>query len=561
MIEVLLIWVLMTGLAFVWGLQWLHWFRPEGYRGSPPDPWSTFWTGFFGLSVLLGWVVFLSPLCPLAKLLLWPALLSPILFSKTIRMQCRTWLFQGFELLKSPAGTLAWLGIGIAMWKCLGPPEIFDEGAYHLPLVRMWENQGLVKGVANLNGHYGLNSTWHILTAFSNPTFIPGWQEEMALNGLLAVLLSLFAASRLRKVMSGSRLLAHWMAVFFPFFVFRNLLSSPSTDIPAIICTWFVFNRWLEMLEKEEDPFQNWTLFSLVPVWIAVLKTSSAALFLIPLFFAGLAFLSQHWSLLKRQLLVPVLLVFPWLLQNWLLTGYLVFPIKMTRLGKPDWQVPFSSIDKKFYLEQFRDFAPPAEYNLAWLKHWFWAHNADTRIILVLCLVSLLCTGLILIFQSHQRNLISLFLYFSVLAGLLSWFVTITEPRYGFGSLVFAGLLPVAWGLSMLSNLQKAMRYLALVILPLQFYNLYKTSREAPFQSSWWLKPEPAPELASRKLPCGNFEAIVPVRYTSTVPEGKPVFCWDCTFPCVPPEAAVDSSHIFQRSSDPKAGYRYVENP
>jgi hypothetical protein len=561
MIEVLLIWFLMTGLASVWGLQWLHWLRPEGYRDSRPDPWTAFWTGFFGLSVLLGWLVFFTPLSPLVKLILWPALLSPLIFSKPIRTQCRSWAIQGLGILQSPAGILAWLGIGIALWKCLGPPEIFDEGAYHLPLVRMWESQGIVKGMANLNGHYGLNSTWHILTAFSNPTFIPGWQEEMALNGLLAVVLSLFAASRLRKVLAGSSLMAHWMAVFFPFFVFRNLLSSPSTDIPAIICTWFVFNRWLEILENKEDPFENWTLFSLVPVWIAVLKTSSAALFLIPLFFTGLAVLSGHWSLLKRQLLVPVLLVFPWLLQNWLLTGYLVFPIKITRFGNPDWQVPFSSIDKKFYLEQFRDFAPPAEYNLAWLKHWFSAHNADTRIILLLSLVSLLAAGFVLIFQSNRRNLISLFLYFSLLAGLLSWFVTITEPRYGFGSLVFAALVPVAWGLVRISGWQKAFRFLALVILPMQAFNLLKTVREVPFQSSWLLLPTPAPQVAEGKLQCGNFEANLPLRYTSKVPAGKPVFCWDCTFPCVPPEAAVDSSHIFQRSSDPGAGYRYVENP
>lgn len=561
MAEVLLIWCLMTSLPLILGLQILEWFQPSEYPQEKPDAWTVFWTGFFGLSVILGGLVFTTALSPFVKLFLLLVLYLPLVLNSRIRNQIRIWWNQALSILKQPSGLLAWICMGIAMWKCLGPPEIFDEGAYHLPLVRMWENQGLVKGIANLNGHYGLNSTWHILTAFSNPGFIPGWQEEMALNGLLAAILGLFAATRLQKVLAGSGLMAHWMAVFFPFFVFRNLLSSPSTDIPAIICTWFVFNRWLEILEKEEDPFKNWTLFSLVPVWIAVLKTSSAALFLIPLFFAGLAVLSQHWNLLKKQLLLPVFLVFPWLLQNWLLTGYLVFPIKRTRLGNPDWQVPFSSIDKKFYLEQFRDFAPPAEYNLSWLKHWFSAHNLDTRIILLLCSLSVIGAGLVLILSGRKRNLISLFLYFSVLAGLLSWFVTITEPRYGFGSLVFAGLLPIAWILSRLRKMLPLFRFLALVILPLQAFNLWKTVKEVPFQNSWMLKPETAPKVESGRLRCGNFEAIYPLRYLSPVPEGKPVFCWDCDFPCIPPEAAPDSSHIFQRSTSPEAGYRYIANP
>jgi hypothetical protein len=77
----------------------------------------------------------------------------------------------------------------------------------------------------------------------------------------------------------------------------------------------------------------------------------------------------------------------------------------------------------------------------------------------------------------------------------------------------------------------------------------FKTSREFYAQAGDnILTPAPAPSVSYRNIHCGNFEASSPVAYETEVPAGKPVFCWDCPFPCVPLEGISDSSHVFVSS-------------
>jgi hypothetical protein len=256
----------------------------------------------------------------------------------------------------------------------------------------MWETEGLVAGVANLNGHYGLNSVWHLLSALANLDFLPGFYTDMPLNGLLAAILGLFAGSRLDVLLKQNSKfrVSYCLAAFLPFFLFRNLLSSPSTDIPAIIATWFIFVLWLEDLENNRELSSNWILFLLLPVWIVSVKSSSAGMLLLAAGFLIAQARKTNKKPLIAGLLVSGLVLLPWLLQNWIMTGYAVFPIKLTAIGNPAWQVPIESINKKFYLEQFGAVAPPSQYSMDWLKTWFSAQNPDSRVIILLAAIFLI---------------------------------------------------------------------------------------------------------------------------------------------------------------------------
>jgi hypothetical protein len=370
----------------------------------------------------------------------------------------------------------------------------------------------------------------------------------MSLNGLVAIVLGLYSATRIRNILNGSRFISHWIVVFLPFLVFRNLLSSPSTDIPAIICTWFILTQWLETIENEESPWQIWPAFVLLPIWIVILKTSSAALLFIPAGAMYLAVQEESWVRIRWMVLIGGLLLCPWILQNWLISGYAVFPIRITAIGHPVWQVPLEAIDKKFYLAQFGDFAPPSSFSWNWFLHWIRAQNADSRLIILLSFTTIISGIAVFSFQRQQRNIITMFLYLSVLALVLSWFLTITEPRYGFGALVFSALFPVGYFLTIVAARWQWMKYAAISVLFLQTFNLIKTVREFPPETAGFVFPLPVPSVQYQKYACGNFEAVVPVAYLSDVPAGKPVFCWDCPFPCVPLEGVAEAGHIYRLS-------------
>ena len=547
MLEIILIWILTGALALLWG-GLLDSLVGKFFAEARINIWLRFWSGLAVLSFLLGIVTFLTPLTPFVKAVLWTGLLVPAFFKAQLLPLLVKEIFQKLSSLKLASWILLLLTVGISLLKSSGRPEIFDEGAYHLPLIRMWENQGLVMGIANLNGHYGLNSTWHILSAFSNLSFLPFWKTEMSLNGLVAIVLGLYSATRIRNILNGSRFISHWIVVFLPFLVFRNLLSSPSTDIPAIICTWFILTQWLETIENEESPWQIWPAFVLLPIWIVILKTSSAALLFIPAGAMYLAVQEESWVRIRWMVLIGGLLLCPWILQNWLISGYAVFPIRITAIGHPVWQVPLEAIDKKFYLAQFGDFAPPSSFSWNWFLHWIRAQNADSRLIILLSFTTIISGIAVFSFQRQQRNIITMFLYLSVLALVLSWFLTITEPRYGFGALVFSALFPVGYFLTIVAARWQWMKYAAISVLFLQTFNLIKTVREFPPETAGFVFPLPAPSVQYQKYACGNFEAVVPVAYLSEVPSGKPVFCWDCPFPCVPLEGVAEAGHIYRLS-------------
>lgn len=519
--------------------------------------WVYFWVGWAGISFVSNLASFVIPFHPIYKALLWLlfswAAFSNYqwLFDQIARLS--TWL-RGLHPVAVALGGLTTL---LALLKASGTPEIFDEGAYHLPLIRMWEHQGLVPGMANLNGHYGLNSTWHLLSALANFDFLPFWKTSMALNGLVATILGWFAAHRLQRILKGTALISDWIVVFLPFMLFRNLLSSPSTDIPAIVCSWFIFTLWLESIEKKESPMAIWPVLVILPFWTVLLKASSAPLLLIP---TGLIFLCWKQNLTKNYLVfigIGFALILPWVLQNWFLTGYAVFPVRATALGHPEWQVPLNSIDHKFYLEQFGAFAPPKHYTFEWLKTWFKAHNRDTQIILILSFASILVVLVALFRKETERVWAKVYLYVTVLACLITWLLTITEPRYGFGALVFSALFPIAFLLQKFSRKILIVKYVALLVVLGVGFNTFKTIREFQFDSKSVLFPAERPKVAYRNLRCGNFEAITPTSYLSQVPVHKPVFCWDCPFPCVPKEGISDSNQVFKIEVGLYSGFKY----
>lgn len=551
MLEVLLQWLVITAVNLYWGGRLLRWLEDPAERAENHRYWLRFWTGFVFLSFILQLTGFFFPLSPAVKGIIWGLLLIPALTATDgIRkaVSALTGLLRKFSLLP-------WLIFGLPalvfLLKSAGRHEVFDEGAYHLPLIRMWETMGLVPGFANLNGHYGLNSTWHQISAFGNLDFIPGWKREFALNGLVSTVLALFSASRLAALLRGENRVSAWLALPLPFLIFRNLLTGPSTDIPAIVATWFLFIFWTESLEKREDPVRAWPAFVLLPFWITVLKTSSAALLLIPAGMFALALPGSQIRDMSRILLSGLIILGPWLLQNILLSGYAVFPIRFTATGRLPWQLPADMLEKKFNLAQFGAFAPPAHYTPEWFQGWLLAHNPDSRLIIILGFLGLAGGFLFLVFRPGWRFPFSMLLYGTLLSAVTGWFFSITEPRYGFGSLVIAALLPVSAGLFQVAGRFRLALAGGILFTALYGYTVVKTWREDPPGPSRCLFPEQGPEVVYRSLSCGNFRASLPLYYSSPVPAGKPVFCWDCPLPCISPENKADSLRIFSSKWGP----------
>jgi hypothetical protein len=545
MLSVILSWAFVFFASLFWG-RWLVQKMDlllGGKSGLPPLIY--FWVGLAFFSFGLSLLSFFIPLSPFLKASIWIFLLAkPIFYG----WKNRNALFKQVKERALQYPVWVWLpflftGL-VSLFKAAGVPEIFDEGAYHLPLIRMWEQKAMVPGFANLNGHFGLNSSWHLLSAFSNLNFLPFQDPTFSLNGLVGMVVGLASSVSMGKIFQKQAGIRQWIQLFLPFFIFRNLLSSPSTDIPAIACTWFIWTAWLENYQNRESPWKIWPIFSILATWVFTIKASSGPLLMLPAGIFFLALAEFEWKKAFFLFGFGFCLVFPWLVQNWLLSGYLIFPIESTAFLLPEWQVPVLFIKKKFYLEQFGAFAPPAHYSMAWFKSWFAAHNADTRIILVLGFLGLVFSFGLITFRKKNHNPIAFYFFGTCLATIMAWFLTITEPRYGFGTLVVMALFPLAFLADLFSKKVPLLKYFAFLPLFSQGLMLAKTIKEPSFEKLQIWSAVARPAVGYRPIQMKNFSAHLPETYLSPVPARRPVFCWDCPFPCFPLENKDDSSLV-----------------
>lgn len=547
--QVVLSWLFFSALCLLIGARIDKKIIAEYFPSSKTSSlWLQFWMGMAGLYVLLSLTTFFFPLNDIVKPFVW---LGSAILAWPAKTLIQTLYFHIRQRIKElgPASWLIFLlTAGIALLKSAGSPEIFDEGAYHLPMIRMWEEKGIVPGFANLNAHYGLHSGWHLLSAFSSMSFLPGFVYDSGLNGLIAVMIGLFSASRLQRMLKKKALIiSSVIALCLPIFLFRNLLSSPATDVPAIAGCWFFFILWLESMENKIPAASSPALFLILPVFLVILKASTAGLLLAPAgYIVYHSFLHRKTRFAAATLLVCGLPASLWLLQNWLLSGYLFYPMEFSAFGNPDWLVPPESMQKKFYPEQFGAFAPPASYNLHWLKSWFAAHNSDSKVIIILATAFLALFPVLKLFRIRSFNPFHYGFYLLLLIPASIWFLTVTEPRYGFGVLVIAALFLPAVCLVEIQKKIPAILYAPSLILLLLVLNFRKSFQEYELQGNHILRPASVPLVKYRSLNCGNFKASCPTAYLSQVPSGKPVFCWDCPFPCFPLEGIQDSAFVFE---------------
>jgi|GEM_PF-1317809 len=458
-------------------------------------------------------------------------------------------------------GIFAVLAFGVFYLKSFSPSEIFDEGAYYRPFIVAAEKFGIVPGLGNLNLHSALNSSWHVVQALFGMKgfwFPPGVYD---LNGLLCVWLlgmAVFAGhTALRSKNLGVKTLPLLLLFALPAFVYRNLLTGPSSDIPAIAISWLVWILFLfRALEKDKDA-ANYFNFSLIwlGLFVFTIKLTSIMLLLPGLFLVLWWMVNRQRKLAGIWMVVGLLVLFPHLYRNYILSGYLFYPLTQFDWFSPDWKVPLDRIQNKFYMAQFGAFAPPENYSLSWLKSWFSAFNVESRVIIGLAFMQLLAGPFLLWYYRNQFGLFFRALYVSMLAASLVWLFSVTEPRYGFGTLLILALGLIVLIIIRFNDRWVLGGYFGLII-GLQSTHFVKTVREFEFEKIRWWKGSAIPPVINEKMECGNFTVNTPVSYKSNVPGDKPVFCWDIKFPCLPKEDVQDAYRIVKRTNKLADGFK-----
>jgi len=455
----------------------------------------------------------------------------------------------------------AFLAAAVFFLKSISPSEIFDEGAYYRPFLMVAERFGVIPGLGNLNLHAALNSSWHVVQALFGMRGFWFSAGVYDLNGWLCmVILGLSVAAGVKLLSARTIQWSHLpLLILFalPAFTYRNLLTGPSSDISAIGISWliwiFAFLFAFE-IDKQKSYYLPFTLLWL-GLFVVTIKITSVMLFLPGIFVLIWWLMNGKSKLAFIWIGIILAILVPHLFRNYLLSGYLFYPLTQIDLFSPEWKVPLDRIENKFYMAQFGPFAPPESYSFSWLKSWFSAFNLESRVIMMLAFVSLVSAPILFVALRKRSGIYFRPLYASMLFASLVWFFTVTEPRYGFGTLLILALTCICGLVIVLKNRWAVLGYMFFIVA-LQSVHWLTPVSEFNFEKIPILKGSSYPIVSREEVLCGNFKAFSPTNYTTVVPKEKPVFCWDTKFPCLPKEDLKSAKRIVLRTNNIRDGFK-----
>src|ERR1035437_4445640 len=214
----------------------------------------------------------------------------------------------------------------------------YDTGLYHAQSIQWIRKYAVVPGLGNIHGRLALNSMFLVILGLF--TFQIKDVLIFPLNGICYTILFLklfflfkseYAPGTKWKAVSYSVIFLISLLIIIPF------LNSTSPDI---MCgTLIIYAFILITAQTEEFSKINYiktVLLSLVVFSCVTYKISSIFLVLILL-------LNLRKELLKKSLIIIVigiLVITPYIVRNYYLSGYLIYPFPSIDIFNVDWKIP-----------------------------------------------------------------------------------------------------------------------------------------------------------------------------------------------------------------------------
>ncbi len=341
----------------------------------------------------------------------------------------------------------------------------FDTDLYHIQTIK-WIADGPVQlGLANLHGRFGFNSLWFIAAALLEPARVVTKNPFFIINAILlflygsAVFLSLKNSLFSKPSLSDSFLVATGI----PWLIKLDLdFASPTPDIPVMLLSFLAVYLLIAYFENENEDPGILLLALLFSAFIVTLKLSGAAL----LACAGLV---AAWMLFRRYrhtdenpftrrdsmgvMILASLLIVLWAIKGVMISGCIGYPATILYFGNLPWSVPIeTAISEAAWVKSWARLpGVPADEVLAswsWLVPWMKKNIKGEMLLVAIIIAGMLMMAIGAIVKKirvFDRSFVVPFVITCI--GVVFWFASAPEPRFGYGYLYAFALLLVCHGI------------------------------------------------------------------------------------------------------------------
>ena len=335
----------------------------------------------------------------------------------------------------------------------------YDTTLYHASAIRWIEEYGVVPGLANLQSRYGYNSAEFAHNALYSFKWYTG-RSLHCTTGFLAMVSAhllydkeLFTGRRTIQSVDFVRIgLLYYLGVLFAQMV------SPASDYVANL---LIFDILILMLGRVKDrtlPADHYVLISLLAIYGITVKVSLAPMVLICLIPFVYYIIKKDVRSILFCIVSGLVIAVPYFIRGYILSGWILYPSTLIKLGNPDWQVPigeaqYDAKEISMWGRGITDATKWGEVTLTnWIPSWFAALDTVEKVLITAVITSTVVLVAIEIRLGLSKNrgglqryniLLELPIAWIMLLGVVTWFVGAPLVRYGLGFILSFPLLVV----------------------------------------------------------------------------------------------------------------------
>ncbi len=332
-----------------------------------------------------------------------------------------------------------------------------DTNIYHAANIRLYEEYGLIRGMANLQLHYGYNSAY---LAFAS-IFSMHWLLPFSLHtttGFIEAVLCIYACHHLKTFKEHERHLMDAGCLGILIYAVVNLTGSisPATDYPTMFLSLYIITAWLSVIEQQDTmsvhAIHAFSLLSVATVFVATMKLSAGAFAIIVIYPAFCLIKEKRWKEIILYIIMGFSILLPYLIRNILISGWLIYPFESIDLFRVPWKVPLEyllvdSYQIKVWGRCLYDVAKIDMPVKEWLPIWWNEQERYAQYLIYANILGLFLSGLTVLYNLLKKIKTEgalLYLHLGMIVSILVWFFLAPFIRYGLAFLLEVPLLGIA---------------------------------------------------------------------------------------------------------------------
>jgi hypothetical protein len=359
---------------------------------------------------------------------------------------CQLWIFIKCHRFYSAIGIFIGICISIAALKA---PTNYDAGLYYFGSIRWLNEYPITPGLGNLYVQLAYNQSYFNLGALFN--FFPIWNRGFAIVAPLFLILSFWSMIRINLDHAPSGQLMKWL-ICLVLCNFINDVSSPGVEIGvgAIEICLFLISISILNNDKEMDSIYVKKIVALLMMCAFLITIKISGIFfalLVPVIISPMLYevFKKFPSIFKNFIILLLSFGILHALRGYILSGTLIFPSEIGRLGLLDWAVPVALMHEiinasitynrafggpESILDNWRIFMPWLQGN--WVTPWFkLSIPAYGRYMFCVSALLIIAEQFIFWFKLPRRTFLKIYLlYIPIIFSIGFWFFTSPLLRY-----------------------------------------------------------------------------------------------------------------------------------